>query len=135
MCKKQLALLYALFIERTSNRIAFIERHLPQFADLGRLSEDDRRNQPEVYRIAFSKSCRPYVEALYLEAMTALTTVPFEQSVDTLNGLAFVQEVSAAAMWRYNCDVGRVLEAFAREFDRLDLESERRRLYARAQTG
>ena len=57
----------------------------------------------------------------------------FGESGDFLNAAVFLQDLVATAMWRYHCNVGADLERFTREFDRLDIESERRRLFDAAQ--
>ena len=54
---------------------------------------------------------------------------------DALKGLSALQEIIATALWRHGCAVGKRLESFARDFDRLDVPTERERLYALAQAG
>jgi len=47
--------------------------------------------------------------------------------------LTIMQHVVAIAMWKYELTVGEPLRGFARQFDRLDVPAERRRLYDIAQ--
>jgi len=133
MCPELLLTIYELFVQRTGLRIVSIERHLPRSPEPDRLSEDDKRNQPATYAALFSLECRSYMEKLYTDAIGQMNGLPFDRSQDILNGLAFIQEVIATALWKYHCDVGNILESFAREFDRLDLPAERHRLHDRAQ--
>gem|GEM_PF-2344291 len=58
----------------------------------------------------------------------------YEDAADILEALAFIQEVTAIALWRFDCPMSRVLKEFARDFDRLDVPEERYRLYQSAQT-
>jgi hypothetical protein len=133
MCVELLLIIYKLFLERTSMRVAFIERHLATPIESTHISADERRNLPGVYEAMFSADCRPYVEKLYADAMKELGRLPYDRSEETLDGLMFIQEVIATALWKYRCDVGQTLESFARQYDRLDLPLERQRLHDQAQ--
>ena len=131
-CAKSLIALYELSVQRAGKNIDFVERHLERSSEPERHSEDDQRNESTIHTTLFSNECRSYLESLYSEAIRGLGAVTFANGEDLLNGLQFIQNVIATALWKYHCDVGPVLESFAREFDRLDVESERRRLYDRA---
>jgi len=122
---------YRAYVARTSVRISFIEKRLASPDAIAPLNVDEIRNVPDVYLELFSDSCRSFVETLYGEALRELRDLEFEDSDEVLRALNFIQEVTATALWRYNRNVGSTLEAFAREFDRLDLLSERQRLHAR----
>lgn len=41
----------------------------------------------------------------------------------------FIQELGAKALWKYHIELDENIENFVRSFDRLDLESERKRLH------
>jgi hypothetical protein len=98
------------------------------------LTADERRNEPATYAALFSEECRSLPEELYEEAMRMMRGRPLGESGEALQGLAFLQEVAATALWRHRCHVGSTLVSFAREFDRLDVPAERERLHACAQT-
>ncbi len=133
MCMKLLLIIYKLSIERTGLRIAFIERYLATSIDLVNVSEDDRRNLSHIYKTLFSADCHSYFEKLYSDAMKEMGLLSYDQSDEILNGLMFIQETIATALWKYHCDVNQSLESFARQFDRLDLPAERKRLHDLAQ--
>lgn len=62
-----------------------------------------------------------------------MSGVPYPQCGDFLDALAFIQEISATALWKYRQGVGDAVEDFVRNFDRLDVSDERIRLYDCAQ--
>jgi hypothetical protein len=66
--------------------------------------------------------------------MAEMKVLTFEGSEDILDGLEFIQNVGATALWKFNCDMASEMESFVREFDRLDVIGERERLYLLAKT-
>jgi hypothetical protein len=133
MCRRYLLDIYRAFYERGRVRICTVERWVALEGDLRPLSEDERRNERETYADLFSDECRADVEFLYQTAMREMRGKPYELSGGVLEALDFLQQVVATALWKYRSSVGETLESFAREFDRLDVEDERRRLHALAQ--
>jgi hypothetical protein len=113
-------------------RSTFIEEWLST-SELAALSEDDRRNEADGFAALFSEECRLVVEQIFDDAMRKLRGLPFEQSKAIFETLQLIQVIVARGLWKHRCSVGERLEAFAREFDRLDVQSERERLYAAAQ--
>jgi hypothetical protein len=97
-------------------------------------SDDDRRNESATYAALFSSECQPFIADLYQEAMGMMRGRSLADCDEALNCLAFLQDVVATAMWRHRCPVEATLASFAREFDRLDVATERARLFSRAQT-
>ena len=132
--KDDLLLIYRDYVVRTGARAASIEQVLSSPSPLAALGEDDRRNISVAFQSVFSRESRSFIEKLYTDAMAKMRGQARSASDDSLDGLAFLQEVVATAMWKYRCDVGDELATFARDFDRLDVPSERDRLYARAQS-
>jgi hypothetical protein len=88
---------------------------------------------PHLYRQLFAGECQTVIGILFDEALAALKGRALENCEGQLRLLAFLQHVFAVALWRYQLPIEPRLEAFAREFDRLDVGSERRRLHAIAQ--
>jgi hypothetical protein len=129
MCKNLMLTIYRLMLTRSSARAALIEERLGFDRNAAPLSEDDSRNERDIYISLFSEDCRPFVEGLVLDMSKELSALPYERSADVLSSLALVQEMIATALWKYKCAVGPRLESFAREFDRLDRDEERLRLY------
>ena len=134
ICRDHLLVVYRGYAERTRTRVAFIDQAISCPAEIGSLSDDERRNEPTTYAALFSDECRSFLEDLYEEAMRMMRGRPLVDCEDTVKGLAFLQEVAATALWRHQYPVGDTLASFAREFDRLDVPSERERLHARAQS-
>lgn len=129
--KALLRKIYALHLSVGRERVAAVE----QFLDVevpDALSVDDHRNLPDFYR----ELAEQHLEALSgaIHAMLAeMRRRPYECCDELLDALQFLQHVVASALWRYYLPVTSELEAFAREYDRLDVPSERRRLYGAAQ--
>ena len=117
-CKPCLSAIYRAYRTRTETRIAFIEEWLAGH---------------DVTTALFSNGCCAEVEDCFREALHRMRGKSFSESEDDLNALQFLQHVVAAEMWKHRCDTGDMLETFARDFDRLDVESERMRLHMRAQ--
>jgi hypothetical protein len=132
-CAEHLLLVYRAYVVRTGERVDFLERVMSCPAGFAQLSVDERRNEPATYAALFSNECRSFVEELYQKAMRMMRGRPLGDCDEALKGLVFLQEVAATALWRHRCPVGNTLEAFAREFDRLDVPAERERLHACAQ--
>ncbi len=132
MCRGNLLILYRMFVARTGTRGPLIEQWVS--FENERAYSDERRNEPEIYNILFSEECRTSVEKLLLDIMQKLRGQPYEQCESTLKALVFLQEIVATALWKYKYSVGETLELFAREFDRLDLQVEQKRLHDLAQS-
>lgn len=71
--------------------------------------------------------------SLYRGTKDVMRAKPFESCAADLEFVVFLQFVVARALWHYKSDVGDELEYFGRQFDRLDVLSERERFYAEAQ--
>lgn len=133
MCRKHLLLLYRAFFARTCRRVAFIEQWLSFQGEPPPLSLDETRNEREAYAALFSDKCRAELELLHQAAMREMRGKSYGHSGDVLEALTFLQEIVATGLWKHQCVVGVILEAFAREFDRLDVPDERKRLHGVAQ--
>jgi hypothetical protein len=96
------------------------------------VTEDERRNERACYERLFSNECRAFVEVFYSDMTNRMKHGSYGEAAGPLFVLAFLQEIVATALWKYDLDVGEELTQFAREFDRLDVETERVRLYERA---
>jgi hypothetical protein len=114
------------------DRYLLIERCVG-FDDKIPLTPDEKMNEPYVYAEMFSEKYRQSFEQLYLMLISSMRWKTYDQCVETIEALDFLQAVSARGLWKFNQDVGDLLESFVREFDRLDVPSERVRLYESAQ--
>jgi hypothetical protein len=128
MCANHLAVLYRLYLDRGASRIALIEEDAEIDVTV-LLTEDDRRNEPVHYERLFSRECLGSVLNLYVAIKKRIKSCSYEEAADPLIALAFLQEIVATALWKYELDPSEGLTEFAREFDRLDIEAERIRLY------
>jgi len=86
-----------------------------------------------MYEELFSLECKGYVLDLLEKLMAEMKVLRFEESGEVLDGLEFVQNVGATALWKFNRSLDSEVESFVREFDRLDVIEERERLYSLAQ--
>lgn len=133
MCEVTLQLIYFLFVRQKGARIPVLERYINYIDGSLVFSEDFMRNEPVMYKDLFSVKCKDYMLDLFRKLMTDLKVLKFEGSGEILDGLEFVQNISATALWKFNCDLVSEMEDFVREFDRLDVIEERKRLYLLAQ--
>jgi hypothetical protein len=132
MFNQNLLLIYRLFISKGGRRANWIEERFGFDGGIA-LSPDDRRNELYAYETLFSPGQKAELEQLYLELLDEMNGVPYPQCGELLDALAFIQEISATALWKYCQRGGGVVENFVRDFDRLDLSDERIRLYDSAQ--
>lgn len=132
MFDKVLLLAYRLFLGEGCKRVNWMEQRFGFDMETA-LSSDDRRNEPETYAALFSQDNQKKLEELYVELLDEMNNLPYQQSEDILDMLAFIQEISATALWKYHQSVGTLIEKFVRDFDRLDVPDERVRLYKSTQ--
>jgi hypothetical protein len=132
MFNQVLLLVYRLFLHGGGRKIDWMEQYLG-YDGRGALSSDDMKNEPSAYEAIFSEENRPKLEQLYLELLHEMSGISYGQCENVLEALAFLQEASATALWKYHQNVGMMIEEFVRDFDRLDVPSERVRLYEKAQ--
>ena len=131
MFNQALLLIYRLFLHRGGRKINWMEQYLDD--DAGDApSPDDIRNESNAYEIIFAEEHRPKLEQIYMELLNKMTGIPYGQCEDMFEALAFLQEISATALWKYHQNVGQLVEEFVRDYDRLDVPSERIRLYEEA---
>jgi hypothetical protein len=132
MFNQILLLVYRLFLHKGGQKIDWMEQYLG-YDGKAVLSSDDLMNEPSAYEAIFSEENRPKLERLYLKLLHEMSGISYGQCGDVLEALIFLQEASATALWRYHQNVGVAIEEFVRDFDRLDVPSERVRLYEKAQ--
>jgi hypothetical protein len=133
-CAEVFGLVYRLRISAGTERAPLLEECCGFDFGAG-LSEDDLCNQREYFEKLFSNECQGAVVRAYGDISRGMASKALEEAARDLCALAFIQDIVATAMWKYDIDPGPILERFARDFDRLDVESERRRLYSSAARG
>lgn len=133
LCKEKLAILYRAFLVRPRKRVAFIEDWLRGCDVQSKPTLDEQRNAPDAFRALFCDECLSELESLYRAAILNIRGRAFESCSDGMKALEFLQDIVATALWRHRCAVGATLEDFARDFDRLDVPDEMRRLHMEAQ--
>jgi hypothetical protein len=122
---------YALYLADGSPRVPLVEQHLgPLEPDA--LTVDDRRNVQEYYR-QLTEEHATELQALFRRLCDDMRELSFERASGLIDALRFLQNVIAIALWKYGLAISRDLESFTRGFDRLDVVSERRRLYEQSQ--
>ena len=132
MFNQNLLFIYRLFLHGGGRKINWMEQYLG-YDGRAALSFDDMKNEPRAYEAVFSEEHRPKLEQLYMKLQNEMKGTPYQQCADVLETLAFIQEISATALWKYHQNVGAVIEEFVRDFDRLDVPEERVGLYEKAQ--
>ncbi|MEX5573764.1 hypothetical protein Q1J52_12620 [Pseudomonas lijiangensis] len=126
-------IIYFLFVHQSGRRISILESYINYIDGELAFSEDFLRNEHEMYEELFSLECKGHVLDLLEKLMAEMKVLRFEESGDVLDGLEFVQNVGATALWKFNCSLDSEVESFVRGFDRLDVFEERERLYSLAQ--
>lgn len=125
--KELLAKAYALHVDRGGTRVPVVEQHFDMHNPTS-ISVDDRRNEHEIYQ-ALMQNDGKAVKQLFNALLTDMRSVSYEHASGIMDALDFLQHVLTTAMWKHHVPVDQRLERFAREFDRLDVPAERRRLY------
>ncbi|MEB0048718.1 MULTISPECIES: hypothetical protein [unclassified Pseudomonas] len=133
MCEITMQIIYFLFVHQKGRRLSVLEFCINYIDGDLAFSEDFLRNEPAMYEELFSLECKGYMLDLLEKLMTEMKVLRFEESGEVLDGLEFVQNVGATALWKFNCNLSSEVESFVREFDRLDVVEERERLYSLAQ--
>ena len=123
---------YRLFFNEKKLKIHWIDNRYG-FEESLAMSSDDVKNVQNAYEDFFSEKNRAHVDRLYLELIEGMKGLPYESCGDVLEALVFLQEISATALWKYDQKLSAKIEAFVKDFDRLDLPDERVRLYRSAQ--
>lgn len=134
MCEAIVRIIYLLFLLRGGRRSSALEAYIGYVDGELAFSDDFAHNEPDMYRELFSPRCEGYFSDLFEKLSAAMRGLERERSEDILFGLEFVQNSGATALWKFNLELRTELEAFVRDFDRLDDSEERERLYLFAQT-
>ncbi|HYG05629.1 MAG TPA: hypothetical protein VD865_04365 [Stenotrophomonas sp.] len=118
-----------MFLHEQGMRLPAIERHIDHESNGSAPGEDLLRNERLEYEELFSPLCESYVLDMFDRLMSEMKVSDFEASGAVLDGLDFLQRIGAKALWKFHCDLAPAIEGFVREFDRLDVAGERKRLY------
>lgn len=132
MFEDNLFSVYQIFLFEGGERVGYLEERFG-FSPNQPVSIDERRNIKNSYALLFSIENKRRLEELYFGAMKEMKGVDYNRCDHILRALEFIQQISAAAMWRYGQSVSPIMEDFVRDFDRLDVPAERHRLYEVAQ--
>ena len=134
MCYHILSIIYRLSINKGSHQVSWMNKYFgnDNINNIS-ISLDDERDEPSLYVELISKDCRSKIESLYLKLLSEMKEAPYEEANGIIEALMFLQEVAARALWKYNCNIGKKMEYFVRNFDRLDVVGEKHRLYEKVQ--
>lgn len=110
--------LYQEYVLRGGGRSLFIE---------GVLAES-QLSAPSVDELLRELFIGKFINNIFREMCELASKNDFNENVDVINGLMFVQDIGAQALWKFHINIGEKFEHFVRSFDRLDVESERGRL-------
>ncbi|HEX9983220.1 MAG TPA: hypothetical protein VGF69_08150 [Thermoanaerobaculia bacterium] len=125
--------IYDLSIHNLDERLPVIERFLG-IDGPSSVSIDDQRNGLYYYS-GLAANSAPILDECLGRLVAELVTVPYDDAGEIFAGLGFLKSVAAQAMWRYCLGISRPMEDFTRDFDRLDVDEERRRLYELVRQG
>ena len=89
--------------------------------------------EEDLFLLFFNEECLFVLDELYEYLMNQMSNKNYEDCFDVIEALEFIQFICAKAMWKYHLKINETLEDFTRDFDRLDLVSEKIRLYNIAQ--
>lgn len=123
---------YQLFLKQGGQRAALLES-IFQIDATKQSSLDDSRNEASVFSALTSEENLRQLSSLHSSLMDRLASKTLDQSNEEIDALACLQEILSVALWKHNRYIGFSLESFVREFDRLDMASERARLHDLAQ--
>lgn len=129
MCKNNFIKIYNLVAIRESIKCPLLEGMVNCKTDTQLHHEGDNLNEHYMYNELFSPACNTYIMDLFHNLIIKMKHVEFEKAQEAIEGLVFIQIIGATALWKYNCAIDPELENFVRDFDRLDVQEERRRLY------
>ncbi|WP_218110227.1 hypothetical protein [Oligoflexus tunisiensis] len=96
------------------------------------VTEDDRRNLPDLYRELFGVKCEHFLISLVENYMKELAKTPFNDTKDLIGALDLLQGVIMTARAQHEIIVHRDLYDFAQKYDRLDDEDIRLSLHEEA---
>lgn len=133
MCARSLQTIYCVFANQEGARIPLLEQYIKCTEGVVFFSEDYLRNETLIYKDLFSGECDAYVNGLLQGFLKEMKVLTFDESWEVLEAVTFLQGVAATALWKFGCNLNSELESFVREFDRLDVVEERKRLYLLAQ--
>lgn len=126
MCIKIFSSVYRARVAQGTTRVHALEVCLkPHLIPLS----GDLRNESHNISELFSNKCKTFIDELFFETLDKLKEITYAEAQDIILMLAYLQEILALALWRYNLKPSEKLEGFCRDFDRLDEESERYRLF------
>ncbi|MCT7329676.1 hypothetical protein [Ralstonia mojiangensis] len=133
ICKEKLHTIYSIYLLNGGSIAENIETEILQNPKDFIASVDDIRNEREIYNDLFQTPCISLIESIFHLNFNSMSSKPYEQCKSFIDALAFIQDIAASAMWKFDLSIPGDLEAFVRDFDRLDVPEERYRLYQLAQ--
>lgn len=128
-CKDALTRIYKFWLSK-NNPIGHLEAYLlyerSEFQD-GLLPLSAIEDQ---YRWLLTETCDNYLRGAIGTTINSIISTSFEEADEKyIPAIIFFHDVLAAAMWKFHMDISADFEQFVREYDRLDVKTERIRLY------
>jgi len=127
-----LAKIYRIYARNGGGTSAFLDDLFKHFLSTTLLSKDDERNTDSLYRNVFKEDSGCSFLLVFRRVVKALAESPRDSAEDLLVAMIFFQYVIATGLWRHRLTIQVQLSEFAREFDRLDVATERDRLFSQA---
>lgn len=129
MCKKEILRIYLDHVSNGGNVIGYFEKSFISSEHDEPISFGSESERRKVYENLFSESCQSVLGEVYSDLVRQIRDVDFDSAVDLISAFSFLQLMLATGLWKYKMQIPSGLEIFVRDFDRLDDESERLRLY------
>ena len=122
-CGLHFAAIYNFYLDRGFEACASLECYLYSGSP-----PDGAYSEAECYNLLFGSSCQDYVYDVYCDLLKELKNDPKGEMSELLDALSCLQTICSIALWTFRCNLRPELDYFTREFDRLDMQSERLRL-------
>lgn len=130
MCREAIYKIYITYVSGGGQAVDYVECYFGINVEHDSLPTGDSGvEQRTAYKHLFSNDCISVLCEFYAELAEKIVSVRYENSTDLLNAFSFLQWVLATGLWKFKAKLSSDLERFTRNFDRLDVESERVRLY------
>jgi hypothetical protein len=128
MCKNLFEEIYEIAIANGAERSLLVEKKLGLRSPISP-TRDAILNERESYAALFGNECSHLCEGLLMESFSDLKNTALGYSNEIFDSLILLQFIFARAMWKYNIDLEPSVEKFTKEYDRLDVFDEKKRLW------
>lgn len=116
---------YRLYLRHGGSPTPFFETHCA----VTTVTEDDRRNEGALYRIAFRERGREVFQSIVRPLVDRIRIRAFDPTMAEYVDLACAQAIGAKARFQYRVELMPQFEEFIRIFDQVDIDVEKKTLW------